>query len=128
MLSDEEAIRGVVKTWLDASRSGDNDTVLKLMTDDVVFMVAGNEPFGKEAFAEKSRQMEGVSIDGKGEIKEIKVLGDWAFIRSHLRMKMTFPDGKTNSRSGYTLTLLRQSSNGNWQIARDANLLTETND
>ena len=124
MLSEEDAIRGVVKTWLDAARSGDTKTILQLMTYDVVFMVPGAPPFGKEAFAQKSQEMEGVTIDGQSDIEELKVLGDWAFVRSHLTMKMTSPDGKTNSRSGYTLTLLRKNADGNWQIARDANLLT----
>src|SRR5262245_10267583 len=109
MQSDEEAIRGVVTRWLDASRSGDTKTILQLMTDDVVFMVPGAPPFGKEAFAQKSEQLEGVKVDGKSDIQEIKVLGDWAFIRNRLTVKMTSPDGRTNSRSGYTLTLLRKN-------------------
>jgi uncharacterized protein (TIGR02246 family) len=124
MQSDEEAIRGVVETWLAASRSGDTKTILQLMTDDVVFMVPGAAPFGKEAFAQKSQQLEGVTIDGQSDIQELKVLGDWAFIRNHLTVKMTSPDGRTSSRSGYTLTLLRKNANGQWQLARDANLLT----
>jgi uncharacterized protein (TIGR02246 family) len=124
MQSDEDAIRGVVKTWLAASRSGDTKTILQLMTDDVVFMVAGAPPFGKEAFAQKSEQLDGVTIDGQSDIQELKVLGDWAFIRNHLTVRMTSPDGKTNSRSGYTLTLLRKNADGQWQLARDANLLT----
>ncbi|MBB3811590.1 SgcJ/EcaC family oxidoreductase [Pseudochelatococcus contaminans] len=51
MTDDEKAIRQVVETWMTASKSGDLATVLTLMTDDVVFMVSGQEPFGKEAFA-----------------------------------------------------------------------------
>jgi uncharacterized protein (TIGR02246 family) len=124
MQSDEQAIRRVVQQWLDASRSGDYETVLTLMTNDVVFMVPGNEPFGRDAFAQQSQQLEGISIDGTSDIKELKVLGEWAFVRSHLTVKMTLRDGKTNTRSGYTLTLFRKSPEGNWQIARDANLLT----
>ncbi|MBZ9736532.1 SgcJ/EcaC family oxidoreductase [Mesorhizobium sp. CA18] len=51
MTDDATAIRQVVETWMAASRKGDLETVLGLMTDDVVFMVPGKEPFGKEAFA-----------------------------------------------------------------------------
>ena len=36
---------------LAASKAGDLAPVLSLMTDDVIFMVPGREPFGKEAFA-----------------------------------------------------------------------------
>ena len=57
MTEDERAIRELVATWMAASRAGDLDTVLGLMTEDVVFMVPGREPFGKEAFAAQSRRM-----------------------------------------------------------------------
>ena len=57
MSEDERAIRELVATWMAASRAGDLDTVLGLMTEDVVFMVPGREPFGKEAFAAQSRGM-----------------------------------------------------------------------
>ena len=50
-MSDEAAIRQVVDTWMDATRNGDLATILTLMTDDVLFMVPGREPFGKDAFA-----------------------------------------------------------------------------
>ena len=39
MTDDERAIRELVATWMTASQAGDIDTVLGLMTDDVVFMV-----------------------------------------------------------------------------------------
>ena len=51
MTADERAIRLVVETWMTASKSGDVSTVVNLMTDDVTFIVPGEEPFGKEAFA-----------------------------------------------------------------------------
>jgi uncharacterized protein (TIGR02246 family) len=35
MLSDEEQIRALVQTWQSATKSGDIDAVLGLMTDDV---------------------------------------------------------------------------------------------
>ena len=57
MLDDERAIRELVKTWLDASKAGDIATVLDLMTDDAIFMVPGQKPFGKEAFASISEGM-----------------------------------------------------------------------
>ncbi|TGV80367.1 SgcJ/EcaC family oxidoreductase, partial [Mesorhizobium sp. M00.F.Ca.ET.149.01.1.1] len=37
MSDDEAAIRHVVETWMEASRRGDLEAVLGLMTDDVVF-------------------------------------------------------------------------------------------
>jgi uncharacterized protein (TIGR02246 family) len=57
MSEDESAIRELVATWMAASKAGDLDTVLSLMADDVIFMVPGREPFGKEEFAAASRSM-----------------------------------------------------------------------
>ena len=122
---DEQAIRELVDNWLAASKAGDLETVLSLMSDDVVFMTPGREPFGKEAFASQSKAMDNFSIEAKSDIKEIKVLGDWAWMRHHLDVTITPPDGKTRTSSGYVLTILKKSSNGKWVVARDANLLTE---
>ncbi|MBZ9863209.1 SgcJ/EcaC family oxidoreductase [Mesorhizobium sp. CA12] len=123
MTDDATAIRQVVETWMAASRKGDLETVLGLMTDDVVFMVPGKEPFGKEAFAAASRGMGETKIDGDSEIVELKLLGDWAYIRNRIDMTATPPGGEPVRRSGYTLTLLRKENDGRWRLARDANLL-----
>src|SRR5947209_9911356 len=89
---DETAIRKLVDTWLTASEAGDVSTVLSLMTDDVVFMVPGREPFGKQAFAAASDAMQNVRIEGKSDIRELRVLGDWAYIRNYIEMTIT-PEG-----------------------------------
>src|SRR5690606_39510083 len=68
MSEDEKAIRQVVKTWMEATQRGDTATVLDLMTDDVVFMVPGAEPFGTEEFAAAAESMGGMKIDGTNEI------------------------------------------------------------
>ena len=89
MTADERAIRELIAAWISASRAGDLDTVLGLMTDDVVFMVPGTEPFGRAAFAAAAMKMKGTSFEGTGEVRELQVLGDWAFVRSYLEVAMT---------------------------------------
>jgi uncharacterized protein (TIGR02246 family) len=126
MADDETAIRRVVETWMDASKNGDLDTVLSLMTDDVVFMVPGEEPFGKEVFAAASENMSGTQLEGTSEIVELQVIGSWAFIRTRIEMIATPPGGDPIRRSGYTLTLLRKEPDGHWRLARDANLMTSS--
>ena len=74
--NDEQAIRHLVDEWLDASQRGDLETVLSLMTDDVLFMVPGQDPFGKETFAANSRGMKDYRVEGTSDIQEINVLGD----------------------------------------------------
>ena len=124
MSEDEKAIRQVVETWMKATQRGDTATVLDLMADDVVFMVPGAEPFGKEEFAAAAESMGGMKIDGTNEIVELQVFGDRAFIRNRIDVAVTPPGGETMRRSGYTLTLLRKGTDGRWRLMRDANLLT----
>ena len=124
MMDDERAIRSLIDTWMEASKAGDLKTVLSLMTDDVVFMVPGKEPFGKAEFAATSEGMKNVRIEGTSEIKELKLLGNWAYLRNHLQITVTPPNGQPVRRSGYTLTIVRKEPDGRWRLARDANLLT----
>jgi uncharacterized protein (TIGR02246 family) len=123
MTDDERAIRDLVTAWMAASKAGDVATVLSLMSDDVVFMVPGREPFGKAAFAAASEGMKGVAIEGTSDIVELEILGDRAWMRNRLRIIVTPPNGQPMVRSGYTLTILRKNPDGRWVIARDANLL-----
>jgi uncharacterized protein (TIGR02246 family) len=123
MDEDETAIRDLVRRWMDATRAGDVEAVLGLMTDDVLFMVPGRDPFGKEEFAAASRGMHGVRIDGRSDIEEIRILGDWAWIRNRLEVIATPPAGDPIRRAGYTLTILRKEADGRWRLHRDANLL-----
>src|ERR671931_136198 len=100
MTNDERAIRALIDTWMSSSRTGDLATVLSLMADDVVFMVPGQKPFGKEAFASTSEKMKNVRIDGRSEIEELKVLGDWAYLRNHIDLTMTPAGGTPTRRAG----------------------------
>jgi uncharacterized protein (TIGR02246 family) len=121
---NERAIRSLMDTWMAASRAGDLATVLSLMTDDVIFMVPGKEPFGKEAFAKASENMKNVRFDGRSEIKEIQVFGDWAYLRNYLEFNMAREEAAPVRRSGYTLTILRKQADGRWLLAQDANLVS----
>jgi uncharacterized protein (TIGR02246 family) len=124
MSPDERAIRDLVDDWMKATRAGDTATVLSLMSDDVIFMVPGREPFGKQAFAASSQSMKGFRLEGSADIRELKVLGDWAYLRNFIEITVTPPGGAPVRRSGYTLTILRKEPNGKWLQARDANLVS----
>jgi uncharacterized protein (TIGR02246 family) len=116
MPTDEDAIRQLVATWLDASRAGDTDKVLSLMTDDVVFLTPGHPPMrGKAAFA--------ASLASLSEIEEIEIVGDWAWMWTRLTVTMTPKNGGPPvERAGNTLSILNRRA-GAWKIARDANML-----
>jgi uncharacterized protein (TIGR02246 family) len=124
MSPDERAIRDLVDTWMKASRAGDTATVLSLMSDDVIFMVPGREPFGKDAFAATSQSMKGFRLEGMADIRELRVLDDWAYLRNFIEITVTPPGGAPVRRSGYTLTILQKESDGRWRLMRDANLVS----
>lgn len=107
-----------------ATKAGDVATVLSLMADDVVFMVPGHEPFGKEEFEAASESNADVQIEGTNEIVELRILGNWAFTRNRIEMRVTSSGSEPVSRSGYTLTLWHKEADEKWRLARDANLLT----
>jgi uncharacterized protein (TIGR02246 family) len=128
MQNDEQEILQLVEAWMVATKSGDIKPVLNLITEDVVFLVAGQPPMiGKSAFAAaaKAQASHGsVQLDGTSEIQEIKVIGEWAFMRTYLSVTITPPGGgEPMTRAGHTLSILRKE-NGKWLLARDANLLS----
>jgi uncharacterized protein (TIGR02246 family) len=122
-MSDEDVIRDLIATWIAATKGGDIETVLRLIHDDALFMVPGVPPFGKSAFAQMSNAMQGASFEGDSEVLEIEILGNVAWCRTRLAIRMTPRGGQTMRRSGYTLTIFRKSPAGQWQLFRDANLV-----
>ena len=126
MQSDELAIRELVSAWMDATRRGDVETVLSLMSDDAIFLVPGQPVMRKTDFAAAARAQErqdAPRFDGTSEIQEIKILADWAFLWTKLKVVVTPPGGgRSVTRQGHTLSVL-EKQNGRWVLARDANLL-----
>ena len=104
--------------WIDASKRGDADAVLAMVTDDVVFLRPGHPPMHHDEFARLQRAQSGMDLEADAEVEEAIVLGDWAIART--RLSVTF-GGQT--RAGYTLTVFKHED-GAWRIARDANLLS----
>lgn len=126
MSPDERAIRDVIATWMSASAAGDDATVLSLMTDDVVFLVAGRPPFGKSEFAANQNALSTHRIEASSQVEEVEVSNSLAYARTKLSVTMTpLAGGAPLRRSGYTLTIFRRGEDGRWRLARDANLLTK---
>lgn len=124
MPTDEQAIRDLVATWLDASKSGDNEAVLGLMAEDVVFLLPGQPPMrGREAFAAAQRNMANLHVQASCSIQEIRIIGDWAYCWNRLTVTVTPRSGGDSvTRAGDVLSILQKRS-GRWVIVRDANML-----
>jgi uncharacterized protein (TIGR02246 family) len=125
MNSDEQQIRDVIARWAAATKAGDLDTILTLMTGDALFLTPGKPPMTKDGFAKSFRGFAGnISLESKHDIAEIYVSGDLAYCRSHISVVATsLKDGKRNERAGHVLTIFRKSADGAWRLARDANLI-----
>jgi uncharacterized protein (TIGR02246 family) len=126
MNNDELEIRQLVSTWMNATKAGEVDTVLSLMADDVVFLKPGRPPMRKSEYAQAAReQASGAApkFEGHSDIREIQIVGDWAFMWSQLTVHVTPPQGAPMNLSGPTLTIFRKQQ-GKWVLARDANMLT----
>jgi len=128
MDDDEREIRSLVALWMEHSKTGEYGKVLDLMTDDAVFLQPGRPPMiGKRAFMEAltaagAAGRNALKFDGKSEVREVRVFGDWAFIWTHLVVTIEPPGGTPMTRTGHTLTVLHKED-GRWKLARDANML-----
>ena len=122
MQTDEQEIRQLTADWMEASKAGDAKKVLSLMTDDAVFLVGGRPVMRKADFAAAQSSRPEIEIEGADDVQEVKVLGDWAFMWTKLRVVATPAGGQPVAREGYTLSILRKED-GKWLLARDANLL-----
>lgn len=68
--------------------------------------------------------MKRLTFEGQSEVLEVEVSGQTAWCRTHLVVTTTPAGGQPVRRSGYTLSILRTTTEGKWQLYRDANLLT----
>lgn len=128
MNADEQAIRTLLSRWHQATAAGDVDTVLGLMTQDAVFLVAGQPPMrGRGSFESALRGLLGQHrIESTGEVQEIDVSGTLAVCWARFTVRVVpLAGGNTMVRSGNTLSIFRKQAGGAWLLARDANLMSE---
>ncbi len=127
MNSDEQAIRDLVARWHSATAAGDVETILTLMAEDVVFLVAGHPPMrGRSAFEDGLRKLLTTHrIESTAEVKEVVVAGDLAYCWTELTVHI-LPQSAAGAatRAGSALSILRKQADGAWVMVRDANMLS----
>ena len=134
MEPDEQAIRQLHSTFIDAVNAADVDRLLGLMTDDVVLLSPGREPVGREGFGPVHSGAHAQSrIRCTSELEEVVVVGDVAYTRSRDALSVTPRATSTRSGqaggdetrlAGHRLTVYRKHPDGRWLLARDAHTLT----
>jgi uncharacterized protein (TIGR02246 family) len=124
MNGDEQAIRALIATWICATEAADNERVLTLIADDVIFLTPGAPPMRKPEFAAAQSAMQEVQLRISSEIQEIKILGEWAYCWNRLTIPVTPRSGGSPvTRAGDSLSILQKKS-GAWLVVRDANMVT----
>ena len=126
MGSDEQAIREVHSTWIDAVNAGDLVRLLALMADDVVFLNPGQAAFGRDGFSARfSAAHQQVRIHCISELEEVVVVGEVAYTLSRDSLSVTpRAGGEASQLAGHRITIYRKQPDGRWLLARDANMLS----
>jgi len=127
MSTDEQAIRDVVALWHKATAEGKVETVLGLIAEDAVFLVAGQPPMqGRDALERGLKKLlTQHRIESTGEVQEVEVSGSLAYCWTNLLVRVVpLSGGDATVRKGSALSIFHRQTNGSWVLTRDANLLS----
>jgi uncharacterized protein (TIGR02246 family) len=121
-MTDREAVAAIEDHIRAAYALGDADGVAAQYTEDAVLM-GPNKPavVGRRAIAENFRPFF-AAFRGElaQEIEEIEVLGDQAWMRGKIHIKVTAKKGSAKAElSGKYIAIARRDSDGVWRFARD---------
>ena len=121
-MDDECAIRGLLEKWHIAIGAGDFGAAAELMTNDAVFLRAGQPALDKSAFVAAAAHPRRWSpiVEFSGKIREIRVDNNIAYLRADIssttRTSRWTPLVK---KRGSSLSIFRKES-GNWLLAHSA--------
>lgn len=121
--ADIQAINRIYEQWDEAENAGDANALVFLVTDDVIWMEPNNPVIvGKEALREllESSYETHSMKDMKTVVEEIRLAGDWAYVRSSYCTFRIPKDGSdTVNRIGRIVDICERQEDGSWKIARD---------
>jgi uncharacterized protein (TIGR02246 family) len=131
---DEQAIREVHSTWIDAVNAGDLGRLLALMADDCLFLSPGQAPVGRDGFSPGfSAAHRQARINCVSELQNIVVVGEVAYTLSRDWLSVTprargetgrEAGGEARQLAGHRITVYRKQPDGRWLLARDAHTLS----
>ncbi len=118
-----QAIKRIYEQWDEAENSGDANALVLLVTDDIIWMEPDSPVIvGKEALREllESSYETHSMKDMKTVVEEIRLAGDWAYVRSSYCTISIPKDGSERvNRIGRIVDLCERQEDGSWKIARD---------
>ena len=120
---DIQAIKEIYEKWDEAENAGDADALVFLVTEDVIWMEPDSPVIvGKEALRkllESSYEKHSMK-DMKTVVEEIRLAGDWAYVRSSYCTTRIPKDGSdTVHRIGNIVDICERQEDGSWKIVRD---------
>ena len=126
MRTDEQEIREVHSTWINAVNAGDLVCLLTLMADDAIFLNPGQAPFGRDGFsANFSAAHQQVRLRCMSELEEVVVVGEVAYTRSRDSLSVIpRAGGEAKQLAGHRIAVYRKRPDGRWVLARDAHTLS----
>ena len=121
--ADIQAIHRMYEQWDEAANADDDVANVLRVTDDIIWMES-NRPaiVGKDALLEafQSSSEDYSYQDMKTVVEEIRLAGDWAYVRSSYSATMVPKDGGDPSpQIGKIVDILERQSDGSWKMARD---------
>lgn len=119
----DEAAHKVHEAYVTAINSNDLDTLLEILTDDVVFMAAHEPPFvGKAAVRPwLEGYLTAYTTHWDKPVQEFVVAGEWAFERySYTSTDTPLDGGEPLVGTGWGFVVYHYDDDGTWRVARDA--------
>ncbi len=119
--SDNEKIHAVLKNYERALNASDVDGILKLYTEDGVFMAQHNpSAVGiKQVEATYTAALQAIDLDVEFDIVEIEVVADdWAFARTNSSGTTTINATGDKVNEGNQELFVLKKIDDNWKIAR----------
>ena len=111
------------EAYVNAINSNNLDTLLGVLTDDVVFLSAHEAPMvGKAAVRPwLEAYLKAYKTHWDKPVQEFVVNGDWAFERySYTSTDTPIGGGDVVTDTGWGLVLYHHDADGKWRVARDA--------
>ncbi len=120
---DATAVRRVHGEYVEAINANDLERLMGVMTEDVVFLAAGEPPYvGKAAVRPwVAGYLQAYKTHWDKPVEEFVVSGDWAFERySYTSTDTPVAGGEPVTGTGWGLVIYRRDADGQWRVARDA--------
>jgi len=119
--ADVDAIKKLHNELNAAWDNSDINGILALWTDDGIAMPPKKSPYvGKERISTRLQFLNDTTLENLSvEIEEIKVSGDWAFIRQTFKGTWTPKNGSEPTyENSKEIMILNKQTDGSWKIAR----------